>query len=99
MVNLLLRNATIFPGDAEPWPGDVAIDNGVIVAVGTDLRPETDRTVDLGGLSLVPGFVDMHAHSALRSFEDPLLTPKLLQGFTTELTNKPRRDGSRTRYE
>ena len=87
MVDILLRNAIIYPGDAEPWPGDVAIDNGSIVAVGTGLRPEAARTIDLGGLSLAPGFVDMHAHSALRSFDDPLLAPKLLQGFTTELIN------------
>ena len=87
MVDLLLRNATIYPGDAEPRPGDVAIDNGVIVAVGAGLRPEAARTIDLGGLSLAPGFVDMHAHSALRSFDDPILTPKLVQGFTTELIN------------
>ena len=87
MVDLFLRNATIYPGDAEPRPGDVAIDDGVIVAVGTGLRPEAARTIDLDGLSLAPGFVDMHAHSALRSFDDPILTPKLLQGFTTELIN------------
>ena len=87
MVDLLLRNATIYPGDAEPRPGDVAIDNGVMVAVGAGLQPEAARTIDLEGRSLAPGFVDMHAHSALRSFEDPVLTPKLLQGFTTELIN------------
>ena len=87
MVDLLLRNATLYPGDAEPRPGDVAIDDGVIVAVGVHLRPNAARTIDLRGLALAPGFVDMHAHSALRSFEDPLLTPKLLQGFTTELIN------------
>ena len=87
MVDLLLRNATIYPGNAEPRPGDVAIDNGAIVAMGAGLRPEAARTIDLGGLSLAPGFVDMHAHSALRTFADPLLTPKLLQGFTTELIN------------
>ena len=87
MVDLLLRNATIYPGDAEPRPGDVAIGDGAIVAVGSGLRPEAARTIDLLGLSLAPGFVDMHAHSALRSFGDPILTPKLLQGFTTELIN------------
>ncbi|MDE0369545.1 MAG: D-aminoacylase [bacterium] len=87
MVDLLLRNATIYPGDAEPRPGDVAIDNGVMVAVGPGLQHEAARTIDLGGLCLAPGFVDMHAHSALRTFEDPILTPKLLQGFTTELIN------------
>ena len=87
MVDLLLRNATIYPGDAESRPGDVAIDDGAIVAVGPGLRPEAARTIDLTGLSLAPGFVDMHAHSALRSFQDPILAPKLLQGFTTELIN------------
>ena len=34
---------------------------------------------------LCPGFIDLHAHSALASWDDPLLTPKLLQGFTTEV--------------
>lgn len=87
MVDLLLRNATIFPGDAEPRGGDVAIDRGVIVAVGAGLGPEAGRTIDLEGLALAPGFIDMHAHSALRSFADPLLEPKLRQGFTTEIIN------------
>ncbi len=36
---------------------------------------------------LCPGFIDLHTHSALRSFDDPLLTPKLAQGFTTEVIN------------
>jgi N-acyl-D-amino-acid deacylase len=34
---------------------------------------------------LCPGFVDLHAHSALEPFRDPLLAPKILQGFTTEV--------------
>ena len=36
---------------------------------------------------LCPGFIDLHTHSALRSFDDPFLTPKLAQGFTTEVIN------------
>ena len=36
---------------------------------------------------LCPGFIDLHAHSALVSFDDPYLTPKLAQGFTTEVIN------------
>jgi N-acyl-D-amino-acid deacylase len=36
---------------------------------------------------LCPGFIDMHTHSALISFADPFLTPKLAQGFTTEVIN------------
>jgi N-acyl-D-amino-acid deacylase len=87
VVDLLLRNATIYPGDAEPLRGDVAIDRGSILAMAADLEPEAARTIDLEGLALCPGFIDMHAHSALRSFEDPLLEPKLRQGFTTEIIN------------
>ena len=36
-------------------------------------------------LLLCPGFVDLHTHSALAPFDDPLLAPKILQGFTTEV--------------
>ena len=43
--------------------------------------------VDGAGAILCPGFIDLHAHSALVSFDDPLHTPKLLQGFTTEVIN------------
>lgn len=43
--------------------------------------------VDGTGLILCPGFIDLHTHSALISFDDPFLTPKLAQGFTTEVIN------------
>ena len=49
--------------------------------------PEAREVVDGRGLMLCPGFIDLHTHSALRSFDDPLLTPKLAQGFTTEVIN------------
>ena len=98
MVDLLLRGATIYPGDAEPRRGDVAIDDGVILVVGAGLRPEAVRTIDLAGLALAPGFVDMHAHSALRSFDDPVLEPKLRQGIHHR-THQSRRDGPCTRND
>ena len=43
--------------------------------------------MDGPGLLLCPGFIDLHTHSALRTFDDPFLTPKLAQGFTTEVIN------------
>jgi len=36
---------------------------------------------------LCPGFIDMHAHTALEPFRDPRLEPKVAQGFTTEVIN------------
>ncbi|WP_328387285.1 N-acyl-D-amino-acid deacylase family protein [Nocardia sp. NBC_00416] len=65
---------------------DVAVDGGRIVAVGPRLPVESaGERIDGSGRLLLPGFVDLHAHSALRPFDDPLLTPKIAQGFTTEL--------------
>lgn len=91
MLDLLIRGATVYPGDAPPFLGDVGVAGGVIRLVsprGRDASPAGAReVVDGGGLALCPGFIDLHAHSALRPFEDPLLTPKLAQGFTTEVIN------------
>lgn len=65
---------------------DVAVEHGVITAVAPQLPVEgAGQVVDGTGLLLMPGFVDLHAHSALRPFDDPLLPAKIGQGFTTEL--------------
>ena len=40
--------------------GDVVVEDGRIVAVGTDLS--ADRVLDAGGCVVVPGLVDLHAH-------------------------------------
>ena len=41
----------------------VRMENGRISAVGEDVRPSSgDRVVEADGLTLVPGFVDIHSH-------------------------------------
>jgi N-acyl-D-amino-acid deacylase len=84
---VIFRGATIVPGDGPAFVGDVGIDDGriALVARGGDPGAEGAEVVDGGGLLLCPGFVDLHTHSALAPFADPLLTPKLAQGFTTEV--------------
>lgn len=65
---------------------DVAVSGGKIIAVGPNLPiGSAAERVDGRGRLLCPGFIDLHAHSALRAFDDPLLEPKVAQGFTTEL--------------
>ncbi len=87
-VDLIVRGATVYPGDRPPSVADVAVADGRIEAVAASLAAaEAAEIVDGAGLMLSPGFVDMHAHSALRSFDEPLLEPKIAQGFTTELIN------------
>jgi N-acyl-D-amino-acid deacylase len=60
----------------------VGIADGRIAAIGDVLEGDV---IAADGLMLCPGFVDLHAHSSLEPFRDPLLEPKLLQGFTTEV--------------
>lgn len=82
---MIIRGATVYPGDGPAVRADVAVEDGRIAAIAPVL--DGDDVVEAAGMMLSPGFIDMHAHSALRSFEDPFLTPKLAQGFTTEVIN------------
>ena len=43
------------------------------------------RTIDATGLTVCPGFIDMHAHSGLVLLSEPEHEPKVRQGITTEL--------------
>jgi len=43
------------------------------------------RRIDATGLVVAPGFIDLHSHSGLMIFADPLHEPKVRQGVTTEV--------------
>ena len=79
---LVFRGAEVYPGDGPSFRTDVGVADGRIVAIGDGLEGEV---LDATGAMLCPGFIDLHAHSALAPFDDPLLAPKILQGFTTEV--------------
>jgi N-acyl-D-amino-acid deacylase len=86
--DLLIEGALVLPGEGRARRADVGVSDGRIAAVGPSLPAEaTGEVLDATGLMLCPGFVDMHAHSALEPFRDPRLAPKVAQGFTTELIN------------
>jgi N-acyl-D-amino-acid deacylase len=79
---LVIRGATVYPGDAPSRRVDVGIVGGKVAALGTELSGDV---VEADGLWLCPGFIDVHAHTALRSYDDPLLTEVLSQGVTTQV--------------
>lgn len=85
MYDLLLRGGTVHDGlGSRGQTADVAIDGGVVVAVGRDLGPAR-RTVDVSDLVVAPGFIDPHSHSdGIPLFDDPQPF-KLFQGVTTEV--------------
>jgi predicted amidohydrolase YtcJ len=80
----LLTNSRIYTVDpARPSASQLAIKDGRILAVGDDLSrhagPSTRRT-DLKGATVVPGFIDSHAH--LENFGDMLENFDLRQAKT-----------------
>jgi len=65
--SLLIRNARLVPigaGDPVPdGPVDVAIEHGVVTAVGPDVeRPSGAEVIDADGRWLIPGLWDQHVH-------------------------------------
>ncbi|WP_341939961.1 family 20 glycosylhydrolase [Microbacterium sp. LWH10-1.2] len=86
------RNATVVDGTGAPrFLADVAIEGARVVALmrdglGGDVElPPGAVEVDVTGLVLVPGFIDMHAHSELSVLEGARHDAKILQGVTTEV--------------
>lgn len=69
----LVRAAHVVDAGGSTADGWVLLDGATIGAVGsgTDV-PTADEVVDLGGATLVPGFVDLHGHGAGgAAYEDP----------------------------
>jgi len=94
VLDLIVKEATVYTGDGPPTIGDVGVLGGLVAAVGIDLPIDSSaETVDGKGLVLCPGFIDMHAHSALAPFDHPEMGPKVAQGFTTEVINPDRAAG------
>ncbi len=85
MLDLLIKNARIIDGSGAPsTEGDVGIAGDRIVAVG-DAPSTARRIIDGTGLTLTPGFIDLHTHYDGQVSWDALLTPSSQHGATTVL--------------
>jgi len=70
--DLLIKGALVFTGPA--LRADVGVSEGRISAVEPRLPTQTaGEVLDAAGLMLCPGFIDLHAHTALEPFRDPPL--------------------------
>ena len=87
MLDILIRNGLIIDGTGNPgYYGSVGVDGASIQMFrGSIPDVEASRTIDATGLTICPGFIDMHAHSGLVLLSEPEHEPKVKQGITTEL--------------
>jgi len=82
--DLIIRNGTIVDGlGGEPFIGDVAVQDGVIAAVGSINGSDATREIDATGQLVTPGFVDLHTHYDGQSIWSERLTPSSAHGVTT----------------
>jgi N-acyl-D-aspartate/D-glutamate deacylase len=80
---LVVRGGLITDGlGGEPSRGDVAIDDGVIVAVGA-VPGSGQEEIDAEGQLVTPGFVDIHTHYDGQVTWDSSLAPSSWHGVTT----------------
>jgi N-acyl-D-amino-acid deacylase len=81
--DLLIKGGTIVDGlGGEPYVGDVAVSDGMIVAVGT-VRGDAASEIDATGLLVTPGFVDLHTHYDGQAIWSDRMTPSSHHGVTT----------------
>lgn len=85
-VDLVLRGGTLYDGSGGPGRvGDVAVDGDSIVAVG-DLGTVTGATeIDVSGLAVAPGFVNMLSWATESLLVDGTAQSDVRQGVTLEV--------------
>lgn len=85
MYDLILKNGLVIDGTgAAPYSANVCILDGKIAAITAE-SPEAKEILDVNGLAVTPGFVDIHSHSDAQPFTGNVYDNYLLQGVTTQV--------------
>ncbi|MEQ3708464.1 MAG: amidohydrolase family protein [Tateyamaria sp.] len=89
MYDLILKGGEVFDGTgAQGFVGDVAVKEGRIAEIapeGEINHANAAEIIEVAGLSVSPGFVDMHTHSDFTLIADGRAESQVHQGVTTEV--------------
>lgn len=82
--DILLVGGRVADGTGAPmFRADVAVSGGRIAAVGQLDRAGASRVIDVSGLVIAPGFIDIHTHSDYSLLVDGGAESAVRQGVTT----------------
>ena len=83
MHDLVIRGGTVVDGTGAPsFVADVAVDGGVITAIG-HISTQGRKEIDATGKIVTPGFVDIHTHYDGQATWDSEMAPSSWHGVTT----------------
>ena len=84
--DLIIRGGTVVDGTGAPGvDADVAVDGDRVTAVGDLTGADAAQEIDASGLTVTPGFVDLHTHLDAQIGWDPYMTSSSWHGVTTVL--------------
>lgn len=84
--DVIIRNGTLIDGTGSaPVSGDIAITDGKIAAMG-EVAGKAAQEIDATGLTVAPGFIDIHTHFDPQLCWDGFATPSIEHGITTVVT-------------
>jgi N-acyl-D-amino-acid deacylase len=84
--DILIEGGTVIDGTGSlGMPLDVAIDGAKIARLCKRSEAKGAMRIDVRGLIVCPGFIDIHSHSEFQLLANPLAESKIRQGVTTEL--------------
>lgn len=87
MADVLLRNGFIIDGTGKPgFTGDVAVQDGKIIAIAPRLTIRADQVIDAAGKVVIPGLIDPHVHEEYVCLLDGGMELFMRQGVTTCLS-------------
>ncbi|HEY6641337.1 D-aminoacylase, partial [Povalibacter sp.] len=85
-VDLLIRNGAIYDGHGNaPVRGDLAVDDGRVVAIGNLTQYKGRKEVDARGMAVAPGFINVLSWAPESLLHDGRAMSDVKQGVTLEI--------------
>ena len=82
--DVILRNGKLVDGSGQPaFTADLAIRGERLAQIGNLEHAKAIKEIDVAGLVVAPGFIDVHTHDDSAVISRPEMTAKLTQGVTT----------------